>query len=160
MATTQVAKVATIYDNSPAEVQVLVDALFGMWGASDQAEILLKKAQRLLPKEQKQASDMGSELSEIWKNCREAGIAPDVAKVQKLYTEQKALRDTVKKAQTEKKCAAKDRRVYREAAGVYEEDCRGLAETIRGKPIKAVSKLDPSVLARIAEKRKASRSNQ
>lgn len=150
--------VKAIYDDLPAEAQVLIDTLYMKWGAEDYAAILLKKAQRVLPKKQAKASEIASELSEIWKAVYEDGTPPDVERVKTLYAEAKILRKEVKDEQTKKGCAAKHRRVYNEAATVYEEDARALGVQITGKAVKATSKLDPAVLARIEERRKAKRS--
>lgn len=155
MEAAQVAK--TIYDDSPPEVQVLVDTIFRMAGAEEHAQVLLKKAKRILPKEQTRKSDLGSELNEIWKNCRVDGIAPDVEKVQGLWKESEELGKKIRDAQKAKGCSARDRRVYNKAAALYKGDAVALAEGIKGDKVKATAKLDPKVLSRIAEADKEAR---
>ena len=150
--TAQVVK--TIYDNSPAEVQVLIDTLFMKWGAEDFRDVLLEKAKRVRPREQKRAKNIRSELTEIWKECREDGAAPDTEKVTKLWTDLQALTKEIRKGQNNKDCGPKDRKVYSDAAKLYQEDERELVEAIRGKEIAPTKKLDPAILARIATRRK------
>lgn len=155
METAEVVK--TIYDDSPPEVQALVDALFRMAGAEEHAQVLLKKAKRILPKEQTRKSDLGSELNEIWKNCRVDGIAPDVEKVQGLWKESEELGKRIKDAQKAKGCSAKDRRVYNKAAALYKGDAVAMAEGIKGEQAKPTSMLDPKILSRIVEADKEAR---
>jgi len=146
--------VKTIYDNSPAEVQVLVDTLFMKWGAEDFRTELLQKAKRVRPREQKRASSITSELGEIWKACREDGTAPDIENVQKLWGNLQTLKKEITKGQNDKNCGSKDRRVYSQAVELYREDERELLEAIRGAAIAPTKKLDPAILARIEVRRK------
>lgn len=146
--------VKTIYDNSPAEVQVLIDTLFMKWGAKDYVTELLEKAKRVRPREQKRASNIKSDLSGIWKACREDGTAPNAENVQKLWGDLQTLNKEIRKGQNAKKCGPKDRKVYSQAFKLYQEDERGLAETIMGREIAPTKKLDPAVLARIEVRRK------
>ena len=146
--------VKTIYDNSPAEVQVLVDTLFMKWGAEDYRQELLQKAKRVRPREQKKASNIKSELGEIWKACREDGTAPDTENVTKLWGNLQTLNKEIRKGQNNKNCGPKDRKVYAQAVELYREDERDLLEAIKGAGIVATKKLDPSILARIEVRRK------
>lgn len=155
METAEVVK--TIYDNSPPEVQVLVDAIFRMAGAEEHAQVLLKKAKRILPKDQARRSDIGTELNEVWKLCRESGVAPDIPKVQSLWAESQDLGKRVKDAQKAKGCSAKDRRVYNRAAMLYKGDAVAMAEGIKGEKAKPSAKLDPKILSRIVEADKEAR---
>ena len=152
----QIAQVVkTIYDDSPAEVQALIDILFSKWGAEDFRQDLLEKAKRVRPREQKKAKTITDELREIWKACREDGTAPEVDEVMQYWTDLQLLKKEILKGQNAKKCGPKDRRVYSEAVKVYQEDERALLVTIRGQEIVATKKLDPTILARIEERRKA-----
>lgn len=146
--------VKTIYDDSPAEVQVLVDTLFMKWGAEDFRQELLQKSKRVRPREQKKATNIKSELGEIWKACREDGTAPDTEKVTKLWADLQALNKEIRKGQANKKCGPTERGVYSQAVELYREDERVLLETIRGTTIVPTKKLDPSILARIEVRRK------
>lgn len=151
--TAQVVK--TIYDDSSPEVQVLIDTLFSKWGAEDHRKVLLQKAERIRPREQKKAKRIRGDLTEIWKACREDGTAPDTEKVKQLWSDLQALNKEIRKGQTNKGCGPTQRRVYSDAFKMYMEDERGLLEKIKGEAIQPTAKLDPAVLARIEEKRKS-----
>lgn len=145
----------TIYDDSPAEVQALIELCFQKWGAEDYRLDLVEKAKRIRPREQKRLKTKQDALRDIWKAAREDGVAPDIAEVQKLWTESQALNKEIRKAQDKKNVGAKARRPYSEAVKLYREDERTLLVSIRGKEITPTKRLDPSILARIEVLRKA-----
>lgn len=149
--------VSSIYDSSSPEVQELIDTLYRKWGAEDFRLELLQKAKRIRPREQTKATNIKSDLSDIWKACREDGTAPDTEQVTTLWTTLQALNKEIRKGQNDKHCGPKDRKVYSDAVKVYREDERALLVTLKGEDIQATKTLDPAVLARIEAKRKAQR---
>jgi len=146
--------VKTIYDSSASEVQVLLDTLYSKYGAMDYGEILAQKAKRVRPKERAKAKTCRENLSEIWKDCREDGTAPDTDKVQELWSDLQKLNKEIRKGVRKKKLHAGARSVYRDAVKLYVEDERELMVEIRGLPVEATKKLNPAILARIETRRK------
>lgn len=146
--------VKTIYESSAPEVQVLIDTMYSKYGALDYDEIMRKKAERVRPKERARAKSLREDLSEIWKECREDGTAPDTDKVQELWSNLQKANKEIRKGVRKKKLHAGARSVYKDAVKLYTEDERELLVAIKGLPVEATKKLNPAILARIQIRRK------